>query len=70
MSESGRTRERGTVVVEFEDGTLETLVHPHFLAIRTGWPVTQVDFEGHEGPVFLWGSENTPRRLTEDPTAR
>lgn len=60
-------RFQGQVDVEFTDGSKESYVHPWMLGVRVGWSVREVEFEGHEGPVIVWGPEHLPRRLTDRP---
>jgi hypothetical protein len=60
-------RFQGQVDVEFTDGSRESFVHPWLLPVRVGWPVREFEFEGHDGPVILWGPEHIPRRLTDRP---
>jgi hypothetical protein len=67
---SSRRSERGVrdasrILVEFDDGAREILPHPLMVPVRPGWPVKEVEFEGHEGPLVLWGPEHMPQRLTQ-----
>jgi hypothetical protein len=68
MSSSSRPQrgvwEDNRVLVEFDGGARELFPHPLMVSIRPGMPVKEVEFNGHEGSLILWGPEYVPRRLT------
>lgn len=55
------------VAIEFEDATREVVAHPYGVSIRPGMAVRAVCFVEDEQPVFLWGADHSPHRLTERP---